>query len=191
MDALQRRAVIYLIALIVLHTGLLLLSGYLLYSINLSSPQSLPIGEVNQSLWINTGLIGFSGSLLYFSRKIYVYLITNKIFRIQSEAEAETELPSTDKESRYRARLIGYYLYLAIRPLGGLAIGPLVTMIILGGITTLSKTASLSSAALSPAGVFIVYVFSFIGGYTSSDLFDYLSKAGGRLLTKGNDGEPV
>jgi hypothetical protein len=189
MDRLQRRAAYWFIALIFYHTIFLLLSGYMLYTINLTGAGSVLAAQDTGTFWVSTALIGFSGSLLYFSRKTYVYLMTNKISRIKSELEVgdAATLSDASTEERYRARLTGYYVYLAVRPVGGLAIGPLVTMIILGGLTTLSKTANLNASALSAAGVYIVYVFSFIGGYISSDLFDYLSRTGGRILTKSGE----
>src|ERR1700738_2644235 len=87
MDRLQRRAAYWFIALIFYHTIFLLLSGYMLYTINLTGAGSVLAAQDTGTFWVSTALIGFSGSLLYFSRKTYVYLMTNKISRIKSELE--------------------------------------------------------------------------------------------------------
>jgi hypothetical protein len=189
LDSIQNRAVYVLLAIGAYQMLLFLASGCALYEVNMDRWLLSRGGEVASALWVNASLIGFSGSLLYFARKTYVYLITNKVWRIGREAttEGNAVFGESSAEARYRARLLGYYVYLLGRPFGGLAIGPLVAMIILGGLTSLSKAGSLSVSALSEAGAFTVYVFSFIGGYISSDLFDYLSRAGSRLLAKGNE----
>jgi hypothetical protein len=184
MEKIRIGAVRWLVAIIVIHSGFLLASGLFLFWVN-SEDQ----GHANVPvLWINVCFAGFIGSLLYFSRKAYVYLITGKVERIVAALTTDNSLgplldSSVPLEERLRSRLIGYYVYLIARPLGGFAIGPLVTMAILGGLLTLSRSATASSATLSNAGIYIVIVVAFIGGYTSSDLFDYLSKLSARLMS--------
>jgi|SRR5579862_93281 len=184
MEKIRRSAVRWLVAIIAIHSILLLGSGLFLFWINSDGQAHLnaPV------FWINVCFAGFIGSLLYFSRKAYVYLITGKIERVLAALMTDNSLgPTSDStvplEDRLRSRLVGYYVYLIARPLGGFAIGPLVTMAILGGLLTLSRNATASSATLSSAGIYIVIVVAFIGGYTSSDLFDYLSKRSARLMS--------
>jgi hypothetical protein len=188
MDRLRRRAVIWLVCIGFYHLTLILLTAGLLYYTNQNERGVFSFNDGERNFWVNVALLGFIGSLLYFSRKIYVYLIANKIFRIESEINRDVEQSSDGAEDirigRFQSRLAGYYLYLAARPIGGLAIGPIIAMIILSGLTTLSKNATITGSQLSSAGIYIIYVFSFVGGYTSSDMFDYLSKAGGRLFAK-------
>ncbi len=59
-----------------------------------------------------------------------------------------------------------------------MAIGPVIAMIFLGGLTSFGKTSGFNTGSLSIAGVYVIYLLSFVGGYTSSDLFDYLSTVG-------------
>jgi hypothetical protein len=187
--ALHKRAdVVFLVTIGFYHAVMTLVVMRELYMINLTDAGTFSFGDGERNLWANSGLLGLLGSLLFFSRKTYVYLITNKLIRIEDEVEADARKrghdANVDKIVLYQARLIGYYLYLIVRPLGGAAIGPLTAMIILGGLSTLSKTSSANAGTLSAAGIYIIYLFSFIGGYTSSDMFDYLSKAGSRFVAK-------
>jgi len=156
------------------HLVLIFGAGWAVYDANRAELGSLSVPT--QALWTNVALFGFIGSLLYFSRKIYVYLITDKVGRILAT------FGSTDDDDRVKAALIGYFWYLVWRPYVGLAVGPLVTFIVLGGLNTVAKSQTEGVLALSQAGICIIYVLCFVGGYTSSDLLDYLSKTGGKLL---------
>jgi hypothetical protein len=178
----------WLVGIGLYHALLTLVVMLALYLTNVSDAATLSFSDGDRHLWINAAMLGFLGSLLYFSRKTYVYLITDKLYRLEAEATKDTQASGNSlgatKDERYRTRLIGYYVYLIIRPFAGIAIGPMSAMIILGGLTTLSKNSSVSGSALSQTGIYVVYLFSFVGGYTSSDMFDYLSKLGGRLVAK-------
>jgi hypothetical protein len=178
------RSSIWLVLIGVAHTGLMLTSIYCIYRINISEAGLPSFGDTHQTLWVNTALFGFIGSLLFFGRKAYVYLITDKFFRVEADIVAERGVAPALVEGRLRSRTIGYYMYLSLRPLGGIVIGPIVAMLILGGLTTLTKSAAMNASSLSPAGLFLIYLFSVVGGYTSSDMFDYLSKIGSRLTSK-------
>jgi hypothetical protein len=178
------RSSIWLVLIGVAHTGLVLTSIYCIYRINISEAGLPSFGDTQQTLWVNTALFGFIGSLLFFGRKAYVYLITDKFCRVEADILAERGVDPALVEGRLRSRTIGYYMYLSLRPLGGIVIGPIVAMLILSGLTTLTKSAAMNASSLSPAGLFLIYLFSVVGGYTSSDMFDYLSKIGSRLKSK-------
>jgi hypothetical protein len=188
MDNLRRHVMLWLIGICTLHSLLVVVLCVAIFRINLPESGDFSLVASSRALWLNSSLIGLIGSLLFFSRKAYVYLITDKLYRI-SEANgmptraADHASPRIDLDI-YRTRLAGYYLYLIARPIGGLVIGPFVTMILLGGLTTLSASASIEAKSPSVAGMYLIYVLSFAGGYTSSDMFDYVSKQGARLLAK-------
>jgi hypothetical protein len=192
MEKARRRGTRWLVCIGVYHLILLITVGYLLFRINLTDSGLPAFGNGGYTLWANVALLGCIGSLLYFSRKTYVYLIAGKLWKIDEELITELHnLPSSESErlERYRAKLAGYYLYLITRPFGGLAIGPLITMVILGGLTTLTKDGKLNGATLSLAGEYLVYTFAFAGGYASSDFFDYVSTLVGRVLENTTKGE--
>jgi hypothetical protein len=63
-------------------------------------------------------------------------------------------------------------------------IGPLLLLVVLAGLTTFSTTASGSEVTVSIAEACLIYFISFVGGYSSSDMFDYLSILGGKLAEK-------
>lgn len=187
MQGIRRRAKAWFVGIGLWQTALVIATGYALYCTNLTPDGVFSLGGDVHRLWTDAVLFGFLGSLLNFSRKAYVYLITDKLWRIGDDIDANLSKGSVThelSEEIFRTRLTGYYLYLATRPFGGLVIGPLVTMLILGGLTTLGKSGPHDATALSPAGIYLIYLFSFVGGYTSSDMFDYLSKAGGSLLAR-------
>lgn len=124
--------------------------------------------------WITVSLVGFCGALLYFARKCYVYQINSKHDRIAESCTSEEILAS---------KVQGYYLYLVSRPFAGIAVGPIAAMILLGGVSTISRqTTAGGVASLSEAGHYLIFLAAFIGGYTSSDLFDALSKFGKSML---------
>lgn len=174
MSSLRMKVTRNLVLIGILHTILLVTTGVVIYRINEAqlSGQAVPSGE----LWANVALFGFIGSLLYFSRKVYTYLMTDKVGRVVSDLAVKGGDDAVD------AAMVGYYWYLAVRPLVGLAIGPLVTFIVLGGLNTIAKAETAGSLALSDAGICAIYVLTFVGGYTASDLLDGLSRIGGRLI---------
>ena len=131
--------------------------------------------EAVEKFWVSIVLFGFAGALLYFSRKCYVYIITDKYKRILADSD--------NKDSSAREKAMGYYAYLTLRPFGGIAIGPVAAMLILGGLSTLSKNDGGQGVAnLSDAGRYLIMLAAFVGGYTSSDLFDALSTFGKNAL---------
>lgn len=178
------RSSVWLTLISLAQTAFMLISIYTLYRINADESGLPSFGESQEALWANAALLGFVGSLLYFGRKAYVYLITNKFLRLETELTKERSVDAAGLQHQLRERVIGYYIYLCLRPIAGLVIGPAVAMLVLGGLTTLTKSGNLNAAALSSAGLFLIYLFAFIGGYTSSDMFDYLSKTGSRFLSK-------
>lgn len=160
------------------HIGFVIVTLWVLFQLNMREQGNFT--PPAKSVMIMAALLGFLGSLLYFSRKIYVYLITDKFFemmRIQDDISNEDI-----KIDRFKSMLFGYYIYLSTRPIAGLVIGPLLYMAVLAGLTTFSKAPTGPEVSLSTAGVYLIYVISFIGGYSSSDLFDYFSGLGAKLI---------
>jgi hypothetical protein len=135
------------------------------------------------ALLVNCALIGFLGSLLYFGRKCYLYLITDKFDR-SIRPNRIREGDGDGPQDLVSSRVAGYCLYLATRQLAGLVIGPLIALVIVGGLVTLGAPSSSREPALSRAGTMIVYAVSFLGGYSSSDLFDYVAKMGAKLIRR-------
>lgn len=160
---------------------ILVVTLWIVYKLNLTTTEtSLP--STNKII-INASLLGFVGSLLYFSRKVYLYLITNKLHRIAKELKIDPDSGTQETES-FKSVAIGYYIYLSTRPLAGFVIGPILVMFVLAGLTTLSRSPDGSEMTLSKAGIYLIYVVSFLGGYSSSDLFDYFSNLGKKLIGK-------
>ena len=124
-----------------------------------------------------TALLGFAGALVYFSRKTYVYLIKDKFFEI-SFVEGQTE-PIYE---RILSRMTGYFIYLSLRPLVGLVIGPMYYLVITSGLAAFVSIPAPQQFTLSSTGVSVLYSLAFIGGLTSSDFLDYLTRIGKRLL---------
>lgn len=133
-------------------------------------------------LVVSTAYTSFVGSILYFSRKTYVYLVTDKIHHAISERGIPSP-PTRSSVERARAVAVGYYLYLTIRPLAGLVVGPVLLMGVLGGVLVVGNVQGQGSAEdlLSRTGLFLLHIFAFISGYTSSDIFDYFSEVGRRM----------
>lgn len=155
---------------------------WLLYKLN--SAKGLT-GELVSSwtVLVNSALLGFLGSLFYFGRKVYVYLIADKFGRIL-ESQSGSASVTGEALDRFRAALVGYYIYLSTRPLAGLVIGPLLLVAILAGLLTFSPSPSGSHAVVSVAGTCLIYFISFVGGYSSGDMFDYLSSLGAKIARK-------
>jgi len=131
---------------------------------------------------LNAGLLGLTGSLLYFSRKVYSYLISDKFARILNQ-DSPGRVAGEFTED-IRTRLWGYYYYLGVRPLAGVVIGPLITLFVMAGLATFANASAGCELGVSKAGNYVVYVVSFLGGYSSSDLFDYFSVLGARAIKR-------
>ena len=128
--------------------------------------------------WITASLIGLVGAFLNFSRKSYVYQITAKYDRIANDTEDSSSIPS---------KISGYYVYLIFRPSAGLTVGPITAMIMLGGLSAISKVSGETGlSSLSETGHYVIYLGAFVGGYTSSELFDALSKFGSKIINPKN-----
>jgi hypothetical protein len=177
-----RRSRRWLLSIGVLHGGLVIAVIVLLYRLNLSAGvPDLP--STTRMIIVNSALVGFVGSLLYFSRKVYVYLITNKFGRVLEDRRCgQTESDWNSHE--YKTAILGYCMYLTARPIAGLMIGPLLMMAIQGGLLTMAARETGSEIAMSRVGMYLVYFVSFVGGYSCSDMFDCLSQLGSKLRGK-------
>lgn len=186
--AVYRRGRRVLIVLGAMHMVLAGSSCGLFFWMNLNPGETFDQESMGYVM-LNSAVIGLVGSLLYFSRKSYVYLITDKFgriivengFGIEAVEEGTVRFIDLDK---YKTILSGYYLYLAARPWAGVVIGPVLTMIVLAGLTTFSTFEADGGVVLSEAGTYLLYVFSFVGGYSSSEPFDYFSKLAGNLIER-------
>lgn len=125
---------------------------------------------------INAALFGWAGCLVYFSRKSYVYLITNKFYKIYLDKKEKRE-----PDSNIVTIMHGYYLYLIFRPFVGLIIGPLMYMLSLTGLITFMKASAAVSVELSRSGRYFIYFLSFLAGHALSDILDYFSKLAKRI----------
>ena len=159
--------------LIFIYQTLLLLSVFILFYI-LNFTDLLP--TVSHKL-INSVLFGFAGSLIYFSRKTYVYLITSKLYKIIEPSDSVNI-------TQQRLVLTGYFLYLIFRPFVGIIIGPLIFMLSSIGLVTFVKTQVQSAAEFSKTGEYFIYLISFFSGHASSDMFDYFSKLAKKIIIK-------
>lgn len=131
---------------------------------------------------VNSAFFGFIGSLIYFSRKSYVYLITNKFKKIIDENKDGGN--QTINSIKNIAR--GYYLYLFFRPFVGIVIGPILYMLALTGLITLIKSSVNENETISQSGRYLIYILSFVGGHSSSDILDKFSKFASQIgRTKG------
>jgi hypothetical protein len=153
-------------------TGLLLLVFLLFYVLNFTT--YIPID--NHKL-LNSVLFGLAGSLIYFSRKTYVYLITSKLYNIVVDSEP-------DNTSKHQLVLTGYYLYLIFRPFVGIIIGPLIFMMASIGLVSFVKSQVQVSNEFSKTGEYFIYLLSFFSGHASSDMFDYFSKLAKKITVK-------
>ena len=185
LSQLRRRSTWWFSIACVYHTVLAVACIAGLARVNAPGVLPAPVNVTASQLWLNSALLGSLGSLLYFSRKAYVYLITDKVGRLHTEALKATvpaETPSVDTAlDIVSAKINGYILYLFMRPLAGVVIGPLLVMTILAGLSTIGR-GEVAPSAISPTGVILVLVFSFIAGYKSSDMFDHFSKMGTKLI---------
>lgn len=158
---------------------LLLLTFALLF---INNATQLKLVDIGNPVILNAAFFGFAGCLIFFSRKSYVYLITNKFLKIVSD-----NTMSKETDDYVISNIIhGYYLYLALRPFVGLIIGPLIYMLVLTGLITFMKTSISMDTELSRSGRYIIYFLSFIGGHASSDILDYFSKLAKKIVEKSN-----
>ncbi len=130
---------------------------------------------------VNSALLGYLGTLVFFSRKCYVYLITNKFLRMIEENQKNW----SDSLPAILSTVRGYYLYLLFRPLVGLVIGPVLYMFFLCGLITFMNAPATSSTDLSRSGTYLIYVISFVGGHASSDLLDRFSRLAKKMVIEG------
>lgn len=157
----------------VLHTLLFVFSSALLSFAQLRMLPH-PLNEDVPAFWTAVCFAGLIGAFLYFGRKCYSYQIGDKFDKI---------IEGAPNEEVGAARIGGYYLYLLLRPFAGIAIGPIAAMVVMGGISTISsQTTSAGPQSVSDVGRYIIYLAAFVGGYTSSDLFDGLAKFGKSVL---------
>lgn len=155
---------IFIFQMFLLAISLILLAGINLYPYFQLAPKP--------AIMLNSSLFGFVGCVIYFSRKSYVYLITNKLSKsIENECNVDCA----------RSTLVGYYLYLIFRPFVGLVIGLLFFMLISTGIVTFMKSAINIETDISTSGKYFIYILSFLGGHTSSDMLDYFSKVAKKI----------
>jgi len=189
LSQLRRRSTWWFSIACIYHTVLAIACIAGLARVNAPGILPEPANVTATQLWLNSALLGSLGSLLYFSRKAYVYLITDKVGRLHTEAlkaAAPAEIPSVDTAlDVISAKINGYILYLFMRPLAGVVIGPLLVMTILAGLSTVGR-GEVSPSAISPTGIILVLVLSFVAGYKSSDMFDHFSKMGTKLIGKAD-----
>lgn len=134
---------------------------------------------------INSSLFGLLGTLIYFSRKCYVYLIENKFGKLIREINN-----SNESSIEYLKNILtGYYLYLTLRPIVGVIIGPLIYMLVVTGLVVFIKGSIFDGKEISQSGRLIIYLVSFLGGHTSSDLLDRLSKFAKQIVIKPGPGQ--
>ena len=133
-----------------------------------------------------TALFALIGNAIYFSRKCYVYLITDKFGNLVSRASEES-----NADANYlRRKLAGYYLYLIIRPLMGVAIGPILYLLVIsGGLITFAAVRAGDSIDLSAGGKYLICAASFLAGHASSDVFDYFSWLAAKRIRKHKAGQ--
>ncbi len=170
-----------IITLILIFQIFLLLLTFV--SLLINNTVQLNFFNTGHSILVNVALFGFAGCLIYFSRKSYVYLITNKFLKIVRENILDKEIDEYAISNIIR----GYYLYLILRPFVGLIIGPIIYMLVITGLITFMKTSISLDAELARSGRYIIYFLSFIGGHASSDILDYFSKLAKRIVEKSGE----
>lgn len=161
------------LTLIFIYQSILLLLVFLIFYL-LNCTTLITFG--NNKL-LNSVLFGFAGSLVYFSRKTYVYLITSKLCKIIENSDSENC-------TKQQLVLVGYYLYLIFRPFVGIIIGPLIFMLASIGLVSFVKTQVQVSTEFSKTGEYFIYLLSFFSGHASSDMFDYFSKLAKKIIVK-------
>ena len=129
---------------------------------------------------VNAALFGYLGTLVFFSRKCYVYLITKKLTKSLKESINSNQDSVNDLLSVIR----GYYLYLLFRPMVGLVIGPLLFMFVVTGLVTFMKTSVEVNTEISRSGRYLIYIVSFLGGHASSDLLDRFSTMAKQIVLR-------
>lgn len=167
----------YITTIFIFQTVFFIMSLIALYMVNISKNILFP-GEL--TVIINSSLFGFLGSIIFFSRKSYVYLITNKFFKILDDNFKKKNINAILNTIR------GYYLYLIFRPLVGLVIGPILYMLAITGLITFMKTSVNIGTEISRSGRYLIYIISFLGGHASSDVLDYFSKIAKSIVIKND-----
>jgi hypothetical protein len=175
MSALEKSFRTRLVWIGIFHTIATVLVLVVLYTMNAGRIGSIALFDLERLL-SNAALLSALGGLLYFSRKTYTYLITDKLGRVTGSGV----------EEKVQTQITGYTLYLCTRPVGAIVVGPLIVLAVLAGLTTLVARSGTASVAISEPGMYLIYFVSFIGGYSSSDLFDYFSALGSRLIKRIN-----
>jgi len=135
-----------------------------------------------------SSLLSFAGCLIYFSRKDYVYLITNKVGRVLASIRPESA-PGLVVET-FRSAATGYYCYLLFRPFAGALIGPVLYMIVVSGLVTFGRESMIPEAGVSQAGKYLLFTLSFLGGHAASDIYDYFSWLAKASVAKRKGGGP-
>lgn len=168
----------------ILQTLLILFALLTLVIFNIFQFTGLGIGN---KVILNSALFGYLGSLVFFSRKSYVYLITKKFLNIINAYDISIPSNVHTIDSIIR----GYYLYLFFRPLVGLIIGPILYMISLTGLITFMEKSIDLKIQISQSGRYFIYIISFLGGHASSDVLDRFSKVAQKIvLNSSKDIEP-
>lgn len=186
---MRRRSTLWFSIACIYHTALAVACIVGLVRVNAPGILPDPTSVTASQLWLNSSLLSSLGSLLYFSRKAYVYMITDKVGRLHTEAlkaalSAEAQSVDTALDA-ISAKINGYVLYLFMRPLAGVVIGPMLVMTILAGLSTIGR-GEVAPSAISPTGNVLVLVLSFVAGYKSSDMFDHFSRMGTKLIGKAD-----
>jgi hypothetical protein len=170
-----RRARSVLVAIQIYH-GVLFLGSVILL-VRLWSVQALP--EVIRMPAL-TALFALIGNAVYFSRKCYVYLISDKFGNLLDRGSGEQ-----NDVNRLRRKITGYYLYLIFRPITGMVIGPILYLLVIsGGLITFVATKDGESIGLSAGGRYVMCAVSFLAGHASSDVFDYFSWLAAKRIRK-------
>jgi len=166
----------WLIRIGCLHAALLLSNCGIIYVIG---ALNWPNVQAHIRPLLISALFGLLGSTLYFSRKCYVYLITNKLAKVIRENRKQ-EGGETDANNV----LCGYYMYLILRPIAGIAIGPILYMLAATSVITIAGKSVGSDSDISQSGRYLIYTFAFLGGHAASDMFDYFSWMARSRLTR-------
>ena len=183
----HRNARRVLFLLIALHSVLLLTTIAAIMAITLGRFATVISGY---RIPVISSLLSFAGSLIYFSRKDYVYLITAKFGRVLQTIRATESSPEAATES-LKSAVSGYYCYLLFRPLAGALIGPVLYMIVVSGLVTFGKPSIVPEAGVSQAGKYLLFTLSFLGGHAASDIFDYFSWLARESVAKRRGGQPT
>jgi hypothetical protein len=170
-----------LISILIYHAVLFAISVFLIARLWVA-----PDAADEPRMFFMTGLFALLGNVIYFSRKCYVYLITDKFVKL-----ADGTSPGASASSDHLSRVLtGYYLYLIFRPISGIAIGPILYMLVVsGGLITFAGVHVGNSITLSVGGKYLICAASFLAGHASSDMFDYFSWVAASRIRKRKNAE--